>query len=438
MQLVIQFLDFVTNIGSLWAYIVVFLASFFEGLPLVGLFSPGGIAVALIGFLAKIGNVNFWFALLVSTTAALMGDCVGYSIGRKFGYDFLKKYGKYFFLKEEHHIEKARALIVSNPGKSIIFGRLSYLSRSISPFLAGAAGLPLWKFLIFGLLGSLFWSTIHILIGFVFGQGYLAAAKYVNYILLATIILIVAMFYAYRFVNKRHHVFKKYHVYTLSFNILAILIFSKVLEDVVQKSGFYNLDKIIYANISTLWNDVSITVMAAITTLGGFYCSSLLILILFFALFRQNKWYYSILAALSIFSGLISSGLIKSITHVIRPEASLVYTEYFSFPSSHTLSITILGLLYFHCLRTSIEGRLGRVFLGIGCVIVVLSVGFSRIFLGAHWLTDVLAGIALGVFWVTFYILLIRVVRYTEIKLVAVAKKSLGRLTVFYKDFKLK
>jgi membrane protein DedA with SNARE-associated domain/membrane-associated phospholipid phosphatase len=425
MHLTLKLLDFATGVGSLWAYLLVLVTSFMEGLPLLGVFSPGGVAVAIAGFLAKIGNLNFFTALFVSTIAAFSGDLFGFALGQKYGYGFLKKYGRFFFLRDEHRVEKTRSLILAHPAKSLIFGRLYYLTRSISPFLAGASDVSLGVFFLYDLIGSFIWAALHVAIGFIFGQGFVAASHYLNYIILAAIALIVIIFYGYRFINKRHHAFKKYHVYTLAINLASIYIFSRCAEVVLRHRKLFSLDRYIYHHVPQLWNDAGIALMSGITVLGGFNCVSILIVLLFALLIYQKKRYYTILAFLSLLSGLLSEAFIKSITHVARPPLSLVSTEYWSFPSGHATAITLVGALFFHCFRKDIQSRWGRAFFGGGIFAIIAVVGFSRIYLNAHWFSDVFGGFALGMFWVTFYILAIRVIRIVEYKPLAFIKKRL-------------
>lgn len=411
MHYAIHLLESISSFGAQWAYLAVLVTSFFEGLPFLGFFSPGGIAVALSGFLAKTGTLSFCIALLVATLAAFAGDTFGFALGQKYGLGFLRRFGQYFFMKEEHHIEKARTLILTHPGKALMFGRLYYLSRSISPFLAGASDVAIGTFLFYDFIGAFIWSILHIGVGYIFGQGFIAASKYLNYVILIAILCIVAIFYTYRFVNKRHHVFKKYHLYTLTINIVSIYVFAKCINDVMNMQSLYRFDRYVYEHMPYFWNGFLIKVFSGITVLGGFTCAGIFILLLFTLLVNKKKWYHTILAALSLSSAFISEALIKSITHIPRPPLPLVSTEYFSFPSGHTVLITIVGVLYFHCFRKSIESPRLRIIYGASIGTIIVLVGFSRIYLYAHWFTDVLGGVALGLFWVTFYILIMRAIQ---------------------------
>ena len=221
-HIAVRLLNFVSQIQPIWSYSLIFLSSLFEGIPIIGLFSPGGILTSIGGLLIKINLLDPWVTFSLAATAAVMSDVAGYFIGKKYGYGLLKKYGKYFFLKEEHHIEKTHALIKEHPGKAIILGRFYYISRSISPFLAGTASIGFMRFFIFDVLGALIWTTVHILIGYFFGLGYETASKYINYVLLGAVLLSVAVFFLYEFINRQHTVFKKYHIYTLILNIFSI------------------------------------------------------------------------------------------------------------------------------------------------------------------------------------------------------------------------
>ena len=94
----------------------------------------------------------------------------------------------------------------------------------------------------------------------------------------------------------------------------------------------------------------------------------------------------------------VLNALLKLLFHRPRPELAFVHLDTYSFPSGHAAGsaaiYSVLAVLVARGLRTR-----GRVLVGLGTTALVLTIGFSRLYLGAHYLSDVLAGLALGLAW---------------------------------------
>ena len=422
-HIAVRLLNFVSQIQPIWSYSLIFITSLLEGIPVFGLFSPGGILTSIGGLLIKIGLLDPQVTFIVAIVAAVLGDIVGYFIGRKYGYGLLKKYGKYFFLKEEHRIEKSHALIKEHPGKAIILGRFYYISRSISPFLAGTAEINFGKFLVFDVLGALIWTVIHLAIGYIFGLSYETASKYINYVLLAAVLLSVAVFFLYEFINRQHNVFKKYHIYTLVLNIFSIYALAQIIEDVLSQENLYVWDRIIQNHIISIWSPIGISIFTAFTYLGGLYGAAFISILILAFIFYKKRWHHMVIFVFAVSSSLISEFIMKYAFHIPRPPQALVQTEYFSFPSGHATIITTLGILAFYFFKNDFKNAWTRRLFIFADALIVSAVCFSRIYLNAHWTSDVLAGMTLALFWSTLYILVVVGIIHTEKKPLHLLKK---------------
>ncbi|NPE27012.1 DedA family protein [Methanococcoides sp. SA1] len=152
------------------AYIIVFFAIFLESFPFLGAFIPGGIiALFLCGLLAKLGYFVFWKVVLVAVTASVLMDIAGYMLGRNSGPNFVCKQAHIFFIKRKI-MEKIGLLVREHAGKSIFFGKINPVTRSIAPFIVGNEGVKFRRFIFYSLFSSALWVLGFVLIGYVFGN----------------------------------------------------------------------------------------------------------------------------------------------------------------------------------------------------------------------------------------------------------------------------
>ena len=197
MSIINSFLSIPLPILNHWGYWVVLLFATFEAAPLIGLLVPGMSIVIAGGFLARLGILDIGDVIFFAAVGAIAGDLIGYFIGRKYGYRFISKYGKYFFFKKEH-LEKTKKLINKHTGKTLIIGRFNSLTRSFAPFVAGSTGVPLSKFLTYNIVGGISWAFVFVYIGYAFGQSYEIALKYIDKFTLIVVVLGLLIIYLYK------------------------------------------------------------------------------------------------------------------------------------------------------------------------------------------------------------------------------------------------
>jgi membrane protein DedA with SNARE-associated domain/membrane-associated phospholipid phosphatase len=408
-----EIVDAIVPFFGHWGYLIVFIVAFLESIPLLGFLSPGGTTVIFSGFLARSHVLRLHYVIIFAVLGAFIGDTFSYFLGKSAGMPFVKKFGKYFFINEKH-IEKGKTLIEKHPGKTIIFGRFNYITRSVGPFVIGASDLKPWVFIGYNIISAIIWGSFHSLAGFIFGEGVRQASHYISLISIGAIIFIVCMFYFYRFMNERHHVFKKYHLYTLLLNIFSVLVFTDVLSEVLYRGWMTRYSAKIDALLPAIRTPAVTKVMIQITNLADPIHLTVLCLLLFGFLLYKRRWYHALVAYFSLLFGLVGEYGIKALTDIARPRHPLIVTIESSFPSGHTTLITIFCLLVFYCFKDHFKSRAGKIGFLAANLLVIAAVGASRIYLDAHWVTDVVAGFALGLFSVTFFILIIRGVIFSE------------------------
>lgn len=394
--------------GGYW---IIFVVSLLEAAPLVGSFVPGHALIILAGFLSNIGVLNVQTVIIAGATGAVLGDIGAYHVGKKYGYDLLTRFGKYFFVEEEH-IDKAKQILDKHTGKALILGRYNPVTRALVPFLAGTSEIPLKKFWFYDIIGAVTWAIASITVGYLFGASYEFITHYAGKFIFIATVLSLLIIWAYRFANTRKHIFAKYHLYTLIVNIGALYVFFKTIEDTLSSnSALAELDVWINLKMAALATPQLTTLMVGISNIISPHTLSLLSLVLFLYLAHQKRWYHMWLVCFGLGGGLILNGLIKVMVERVRPENAYMLLTDFSFPSGHaTLAIIFFSLVIYMCSK-EIKNRLARELFGTINIFIFLLVGISRIYLNVHWLSDVVAGFALGIFWLTLVMLTFKFAR---------------------------
>jgi undecaprenyl-diphosphatase len=183
-----------------------------------------------------------------------------------------------------------------------------------------------------------------------------------------------------------------------------------MLDDVDYSQIITVWDSWINSHISMIWNPILNKIMilvSAVFSPGIIIAVSSGICLYLFLNKRKN---YFILWILSLLSGL-SYMFIKELVQRARPENFLVQNSGYSFPSGHATLAIIFFSLILYTFKDKIQNlTIKELFIGLN-VFMILLVGFSRIYLGVHWLSDIIAGFGLGLFCVSFYVLIIKIIK---------------------------
>ncbi len=182
------------------------------------------------------------------------------------------------------------------------------------------------------------------------------------------------------------------------FIITTILVFNGTIEPVDQKAiqAAYTWE----TPLRNKW-------MLFITFLGNyqFLVPANLLVIIFFFLRRKKRT--ALLVLLTAVSGLLLKLLLKELFHRPRPDRPLIDgIANYSYPSGHALmSIAFYGLLIILADQLTTNRAAKRV-LYIVCILIILLIGFSRIYLRVHYPTDILGGYCLGLLWISGFALI--------------------------------
>ena len=407
MHLMNSLLDFAFSALDQGGYWIIFLIATAEALPFVGTIVPGHTLVIGAGFLSQLGLLSLPLVMIVASAGAIFGDLISYYIGGRWGHAILSRYGKYIFFKSAQ-IERTKRLLVEHPAKALILGRFVSVTRALAPFLAGVSKVPWFRFLWLNIAGGISWAVSSVLIGFIFGESYEIASKYVGRVIFFAIIAAIAIGYGYSFLNKTKHIFKKYHGYVVSLNLASLYVFAKLVEDVLDHESVVRLDELVNQKMSLLQTPALTQLMIGITNLGGVVVLAILSAGLLIILLRQRRWHHALL----LFFGLAGGGTIEFTTkwlmHRPRPLLPIIPETGYSFPSAHATMATIFFAVLLVAWHRDIKNRTLRYGYYIANISLFTLIGFSRVYLGVHWMSDVMAGFALALFWLTLLVLIFR------------------------------
>lgn len=169
-------------------------------------------------------------------------------------------------------------------------------------------------------------------------------------------------------------------------------------------------DSLANAKAAMLHSPALTKIMFFITNIGSTISMLVLSVLVIGFLAYKKRWQNICLFAAGMAGGLILELLLKMLVHRVRPENSLINEVGYSFPSGHaTLAIIFFSLLIY-IFRDDIKKELWKHVFMISCIVLALLIGFSRIYLNVHWLSDVIGGFALGLLWLSITIAVSKVI----------------------------
>ena len=172
MTLPLAFLDGGFDMATLqevigrWGYLVIFAAMLLEnaGLPL-----PGETVTLLGGYAAGSGQLNILGVMGAAAGGAVVGDNIGYWVGRRLGWGLILKVGRWLG-QSPAQLEKLRDQFLRHAGKSVLLGRFVAVLRVVAGPMAGAVGMPYPKFLLCNVVGATLWATTMVSLAWLGGR----------------------------------------------------------------------------------------------------------------------------------------------------------------------------------------------------------------------------------------------------------------------------
>ena len=169
--------------GPLLVCIVVFVET---GL-FVGFFLPGDSLLVTAGVFAAAGTIPLWYLLLPVTICAIVGDQLGYWIGRGLGASLYTRKESFFFRRS--HLQRAHDFYEKYGGKTVILARFVPIVRTFCPPVAGAAGMTYAKYVTYDIPGGILWVCSMILGGYLLGRSIPNIGQKIHYVIAAVIVV---------------------------------------------------------------------------------------------------------------------------------------------------------------------------------------------------------------------------------------------------------
>jgi undecaprenyl-diphosphatase len=149
--------------------ILAFVCPALEASTMLGVVFPGEIAILVAGAAAQIGTLPLWAVIPTGVAGAIIGDAIGFGVGRRYGAWLLNRLPERLVKPEA--VQATNALIRRRGPIVVLIGRTTALLRALVPGLAGMSGLSWQRFLPYNIIGGVIWATV------VAALGYLAGAS---------------------------------------------------------------------------------------------------------------------------------------------------------------------------------------------------------------------------------------------------------------------
>ena len=437
-----------------YGYVFVFLI---VGIESLGIPLPGETALVTAAAFAALGRLDIYGVVASAGGGAIVGDNTGYWIGRKGGIALVRRYGRYVRL-DEAKIERVRVFFDRHGAKTVFIGRFVALLRSWAAALAGVACMPYGVFTLYNALGGVVWAGIFGALGYLFGRNLPKLERYVGQASLALVLFAALMvsivlaakwfrvnrgevvartsrlwrevasaralarlrrrfpraweFFAARFAREEY--LGLHLTVGLVVSLLALWLFGGVTEDVIHHDPLTRFDLTVASRLHQRGTATGYGIFNTISLTGSPAVMGTLALVVALVLAVRRYWIF-LTGWIAAFAGAgVLGWVLKRAIARPRPSYSAIFLhgESFSFPSGHAMgSLVGLGMLAYLIVTLWAPSRRIQIAIIVLAAGWSVAIGFSRLYLGVHYFSDVIGGYAAGVVWLSVCISGVEVAR---------------------------
>lgn len=352
-----------------------------------------------MSFLGFLVSKNAGMSVISSIVNAIVGTFTGslaaYLISYKYGENIVLKYGRHLKITKDR-LEKFKCTFTDRQVILLLFGRYLPGVRHLVPYVSGMSRMKPGKFILYNLFGAIIWCVSFIGLGYVLGDRWVAFERLLKAYILALVLLAVFVFVVLKYLGK--------HKKIILMTAFPLFIFIKLSEDLIRNE-LSSFDETIYKYVSEFISRGMTFTMKFFTFTGSWQALILIALVIYFFMFKYKKnLVFGHLIAVNLLSSILLNELFKVIFHRDRPDIfRLIDISGYSFPSGHSMiGLSFYGLLIYFLLKyvKSPWKYIVNIVLGL----LILMIGMSRIYLGVHYASDVIAGFSAGLAWLVVYI----------------------------------
>jgi membrane protein DedA with SNARE-associated domain/membrane-associated phospholipid phosphatase len=202
-----ELVEDISNTLGAWTYLIVGAFAFLETGAFVGLVAPGETVVILGGAVAGQGATSLYLTIAIVWIAAWAGDSASFLLGGRLGRDFVLRHGPRFRISRERFAQ-VESYFSRHGGKTILIGRFVGLVRALAPFIAGSSGMRYRAFVPYSILGTGLWSASFALVGYFASRSLNRAAELAGrgtFLFGTFIAVVVAIVIAVRFLRRHEN-----------------------------------------------------------------------------------------------------------------------------------------------------------------------------------------------------------------------------------------
>jgi membrane protein DedA with SNARE-associated domain/membrane-associated phospholipid phosphatase len=427
--------DLSEGLGA-WTYLLVGGLAFLETGAFVGLIAPGEFTVLLGGAVASQGDISLPLIIAITWLAAFSGDSVSFLLGARLGRDFLVRHGERFRITEAR-LEQVEGYFSRYGGRTVLIGRFIGLVRALAPFIAGSSRWRYRNFVPYSILGTGLWSIALILLGYFFGQSLDKVTNFVGKGLLVfgiVVGVVVALVLAYRFLRVPENRVRVVAEMERRRALRPILRLGRRLRPQFEFLGRRLMPGGLGLEFTTLLATLSVGLFVLIaywavvagdpgptpgdrtalnvahdiemhwltdlskvvTALGSGWVTYPLATLAGIFLAVRGRWMEFWALAVGTILIVVLYPEIKVWTDRPRPPDPLVSVDGSSFPSGHAAQATLYTWLAVTLALRVVPGITRRSLVIAAGIVLTALIGVTRVYLRAHWLSDVSSGWALG------------------------------------------